>query len=75
MRVYTLHEPLWNPKNGPDSEKLAKMVEKNLLNTDLYKKYNITMDKVLNNWHNRRILGDIIVTVDRVEGGILNINF
>ena len=68
MRVYTLHEPLWNPKNGPDSEKLAKIVEKNLLSTDLYKKYNITMDKVLNNWHNRRILGDIIVTVDRTEG-------
>ncbi len=68
MRIYTLQEPIWDPKNGPASQKLVKLVEENLLTTDLYKKYNITLEKVLKNKHNRRILGDIIVMVDRTEG-------
>ncbi len=68
MRIYTLQESLWSPDNGPESKKLVSIVEEKLLTTDLYKKYDIDIKKVLAHQPNRRILGDIIVTVDRVEG-------
>jgi len=68
MRVYTLHEPLFSPENGPSSEKLVQIIEDELLDTELYRKYDITLEKILTHWHGRRFLGDIIVSVDRVEG-------
>jgi len=68
MRVYTLHEPLFSPENGPNSEKLVQIIEEELLDTQLYRKYDITLEKILTHWHGRRFLGDIIVSVDRAEG-------
>jgi len=68
MRVYTLHEPLFSPENGPNSEKLVQIIEDELLDTELYRKYDITLEKILTHWHGRRFLGDIIVSVDRAEG-------
>lgn len=69
MRIYNINNPpLLNPDNGPNSKKLVSYIEKFLLTTDLYKKYNITLDKILNYKPNRRFFEDIVVLVDRVEG-------
>jgi len=66
-RIYSLQEPLLSPENGPNSKKLVSIIEDEILNTELYKKYDITLDKILNYQPNRRFLHDIIVSVDRVE--------
>ncbi|MEA2016483.1 MAG: hypothetical protein U9O59_07270, partial [Actinomycetota bacterium] len=68
MRTYTLHEPLFSPENGPGSEKLVQIIEGELLDTELYEKYDITLEKILTHRHARRFLGDIIVSVDKAEG-------
>jgi len=68
VRIYSLQEPLFNPRNGPNSEKLVKIIQEELLDTELYKKYDITLDKILNYQPNRRFLHDITVAVDKVEG-------
>ncbi len=68
MRVYSLQESLFRPENGPNSKKLVSIIEKELLDTELYKKYDITLDKILNYQPSRRFLGDIIVAVDKTEG-------
>jgi 4-amino-4-deoxy-L-arabinose transferase-like glycosyltransferase len=68
MRVYSLQESLFSPENGPASEKLVSIIEEELLHTELYKKYDITLDKILNYQPGRRFLGDIIVAVDKAEG-------
>jgi len=68
MRIYTLQEPLLDPNNGPYSKKLVDLVNENLINSDFYKKYNITLEKFLKYRPNRRFFGDIIVLVDRTQG-------
>jgi len=68
MRVYTLQESLFSAENGPNSKKLVSIIEEELLDTELYRKYDITLEKILNYQPSRRFLGDIIVSVDRTEG-------
>lgn len=68
MRIYTLQEPLFKPENGPYSEKLVKLAEEHLINSDFYKKYDVTLEEFLNHRPNRRFFGDLIVLVDKTQG-------
>ena len=67
-RIFRLQDNAINEENGPASRKLIGIIKSDILTTDVYKNYGVTIEEFLSYKPNSRLHGDLISTVDIKEG-------
>lgn len=67
-RISRLHDSPFKAENGPYTKKLIRLIENNILTTEVYQKYDVSLDDFLTYKPNSRFTGDMISIVDIKEG-------
>jgi len=71
-RIFRLSDNPIKPENGPYTRKLIETIKNNILNTDIYRNYNVNLDDFLEYKPNSRFTSDIIAITDIKEGWVSN---
>lgn len=67
-RVFKYQDSAIKPGTVPYTKKFIDLVEKHILTTDIYKKYDVTINDFLTYRPNSRFWADSVVMIDLVEG-------
>ena len=73
-RVFVIQDNTIKSENGPASKELINIIENNILTTEVYKEYEVTLHDFLSYKPNSRFHGDLISAVDQYKGWNSNYN-